>query len=139
MILPNTPSWYFHQYHQRYSLQYATHVSTPLPLATLAHHPRYPRWDVTHTSTSPTLACYPRQHATNANKPPTLVHATYDTHICTKSMPFLKPQVSNSLSNSKRKFSSFLLLVFIYTTAFTFQALISIFTKVSKTVTEKLN
>ena len=68
IILSNTPSWYFLQYHQRYLLQYATHtthVSTPPTLPTLAHH------HVTHAGTQPTLARHPCQHVTHASVPPT--------------------------------------------------------------------
>ena len=56
-ILSGSPPWYFLQYHQRYSLKYATHAThngTPTTLNTLAHHPRHPRWQVTHASTPPT-------------------------------------------------------------------------------------
>ena len=86
-ILPNTPSWYFLQYHQRYSPQYpthTTHVNTPPTLSTLAHHPRQPcwyvtlarrprnpRWHVTHAGTSPTLARHQHKHTTHASAPPT--------------------------------------------------------------------
>ena len=96
--LSNTPSQYFLQYHQRFSLYYAihaTHVNTLPTLPTLAHHPRHPCWHVTHASTPSTLACHLHQCATNANTPPTLAglpdkHTTYDTKVSTISMPFLK-------------------------------------------------
>ena len=86
-ILSNTSSWYFLQYHQRYSLQYATHsthVSTSLTLPILAYHPRWhltlarhlrnPRQHVNHTGTSLTLARYQSKHTTHASMPPTHVH-----------------------------------------------------------------
>ena len=66
MILSNTPSWYFLQYHQRYSLQYtshANHVSTPFTLPTLVHHPCHPRWHVTQAR----CPHNPRQHATHTD------------------------------------------------------------------------
>ena len=53
------------------SITYATLVQHP-------RHPRHPRWYTAHVShigappMSPTLACHPRQHTTNANTPPTL-------------------------------------------------------------------
>ena len=44
-MLSSSPPWYFHQYHKRFSLQYATHAmhaGTPTTLTTLAHHPGHP-------------------------------------------------------------------------------------------------
>ena len=82
---------YILQYHQRYSLQYATHASTSTPLPTLAHEPRHPRCHVTHASmstTQPKLAHHLRQQATHASTPPTpptqaRKHATHTTHAST--------------------------------------------------------
>ena len=46
-------------------------------------------------------------------------HATYDTHVSTKSMPFLKFLGIQLVLKFQEKIKQFLLLVFIYT-AFTF-------------------
>ena len=73
-MLSKTSSWYVLQYHQRYSLwyaTYATHVSTPPTLLTLAHHPRHPHWHVTHGSTSPMLARRQRKLTIHSSRPPT--------------------------------------------------------------------
>ena len=110
-IPSNTPSWNFLQYHQLYSLQYATdvlHVSTPSSFSTSAHHPRHLRWHVTlarrlrnprqyvtHASMPPTQTLHPRQEASHASLPPTT--------------PTLA-QIARHFSSywvSKRKFSSF--------------------------------
>ena len=136
MILSSTPSRYFLQYYQHYSLQYATRatqVSTPPTLATLAHHPRHPHWYVIHASTPPMQTHRPRQQTSHAST--LLTTPTLSQRAC----HFSNPWVSKQLSNSKRKFKQFLHLVFIYTAAFTFQAFLSIFIKVGKTATEKLN
>ena len=136
MILSSTPSRYFLQYYQHYSLQYATRatqVSTPPTLATLAHHPRHPHWYVIHASTPPMQTHRPRQQTSHAST--LLTTPTLAQRAC----HFSNPWVSKQLSNSKRKFKQFLHLVFIYTAAFTFQAFLSIFIKVGKTATEKLN
>ena len=115
MILSNATPWYFLRYHQHYSFEYATHanhVSTPPILPTLAYHLRHPRWNVNHASTSRTLTCHPRQHATNANTPPTLAglqrkHALTTPTLAQKACHFSNSWVSNQLSDSKRKSSSF--------------------------------
>ena len=83
-ILSNTPAWYFLQYHQCYSLQYASHAKHPSTLPTLVHHPFHPGWQVTlarhphnprqhvtHTDTSPTLAFRHRKHTTHVSMSPT--------------------------------------------------------------------
>ena len=115
MILSNAPSWYFLRYHQHYSLEYATHanhVSTPPVLPALAYHPRHPRWNVTHASTSRTLTCNPHQHATNANTPSALAglprkHALTTLTLAQRACHFSNSWVSSQLSDSKRKSSSF--------------------------------
>ena len=121
----------------------ATHFSTPPKkptlaytptLPTLAHHPRQPRWQVTHASTQPTLVCHPLYHATNANTSPTLAglplkYATYDIHVSTNSMPLLKLLSIQLALRFHEEIQQVLLLVFIYT-AFTFQDFLSIFIEV---------
>ena len=94
---------YFLQYHQRYSLQYATHASTSTTLPTLAHQPR-----------SPSLPCHPRQHVnhvTQVSTPPTSPtqarhpryprqHATHATHTST---PPTLARIARHFSNSKNR------------------------------------
>ena len=69
-ILSSSPLWYFLQYHQRYSFQYATRAtlaSSPTTLSTLAHFQRHPHW----------LACHSRyhtQHITYFSMPPSFVN-----------------------------------------------------------------
>ena len=149
-------------HHPRYGLTHhpsissnitnTTHFSKPPMRPTLAHLPLQPHSALpssptlvtTHASTSPTLACHPRQHATNANITPTLAnlprkHTTCKSHILTNSMPFLKPLGIQLALKFQEKIQQFLLLVIVYTTAFIFQTFLSIFIKVWKTDTEKLN
>ena len=146
MIFSNTPSWYFLQYHQRYSLQYATYPRQH----TVHRHPSMlpaPTRHITHASYSFILARHPRQHATNANTPPSLTslprkHVTHDTHANTNSTPFLKllgirlSFSSFQLSNSKRKFSSFYFQFLLLQPLL--QAFLNIFMEVWKTTIEKL-
>ena len=131
--------------HPRYCL---THILAFPPvsptLLTLAHRPHFTL--TVAPPTSSTLARNPRQHATNVNTLLTLVglprkHATYDTHVCTNSMPFLK-LLGNILKllvlRFQKEIQQFLLLAIIFKD-FTFQAFLSIFIEVSKTAIEKLN
>ena len=159
MILSNTPFWYFLQYHQRYSLQYASHanyVSTPSTLPTLVHHPCHPRWHVTqacrpynprqhvtHTGASPMLARHRHKHITNFSTSPT--QARHPRHLQQNKQHAI-PQTTGfpikllKLLDLKfqEEIQQFLLLIFIFT-AFTFQAFLSIFIEVWKTAIEKLN
>ena len=142
MILSNTPSWYFLQYHQRYSLQYATHathVSTSLTLPILAHHPRWhvtlacrlrnPRQHVNQTGTLLTLARHQSKHTTHASTPPT--HARYPQHL----HQYNQHAISRTPRYPIKLLKHF---VFIFT-VFAFQAFLSVFVEIWKTAIEKLN
>ena len=142
MILSNTRSWYFLQYHQRYSLQYsthATHVSTALTLPILADHPRWhvtlarhlrnPRQHVNHTGTSLTLARHQSKHTTHASTSPT--HARHPRHPRQHKQHVISRTPGYPIKLLKH-------LVFIFT-AFTSQAFLIIFIEVWKTTIEKLN
>ena len=119
--------------HQQYGLTYtpgissqANHINTPSTLSTLEHHPCHPRWHVT-LARCPHNPCY---HAINVNTPPTLArlphkHAIHGTHDSQNSTSFIKLLAILGLKLQEQ----FLLLLFVFT-AFTFQALLSIFIKV---------
>ena len=102
---------YFLQYHQRYSLQSATHASkhisepshagTSTTSPSLPCHPRLHDNHVTQVSTPPTLAHYPCNYAIHTIHASTLAchpckrathttHATHATHTSTYSTPFFK-------------------------------------------------
>ena len=148
-ILSNTPSWFFLQYHHRYSLQYTTRVSNLLTLphwrithasnaGTSPQHAAY----ITHASTSHKMARHPRQHATNANTPPTL--ACLPRHSCqqiqqaiSQTPGYLVKLLKLLTLKFQEEIQQFLFLVFIFT-AFTFQAFLSIFLEVWKTGKIKL-
>ena len=146
MILSNTPSWYFLQYHQRYSLQYASHanhVSTPSTLPTLMHHPCHPRQHVTHTGMSPMLARHQRKHTTHISTPPTQARdprhsRQHKQHVISQTPGYPIKLLKLSGLKFQEEIQQFLLLIFIFT-AFTFQAFLSIFIEVWKTTIEKLN
>ena len=108
-------------------------------LLTLVRHPRHPCQHIAHFShigappMSATLACNPHQHISHAGMSPTLAdlprkHATCDTHVSTKRMPFLKLLDIQLALEFQEKIQQFLLLDFIYTAfIFTFYAFLSIF------------
>ena len=140
-ILSNTPSRYFLQYYQRFSLQYATHathVSTSLTLPMLEHHPRWhvtltlllrnPCQHVNHIGTSLTLARHPSKHTTQASMPPT--HAHHPRYARQHKQDAISRTPGYPIKLLKH-------LVFIFT-AFTFQAFLSIFIELWKTAIEKL-
>ena len=127
-ILPNTPSQYFLQYHQRYSLQYASYanqVSTPSTLPTLMRHPCHPHWHATlshdphnprqHVTlpvTSPTLARHQRKHTIHVSTPPSQAiyppHSRqHKQHAISQTPGYPVKLLKLQVSNSKRKFSSF--------------------------------
>ena len=94
-----------------------------------------PRWHVT-LARCPHNPCY---HAINVNTPPMLArlphkHAIHGTHDSPNSTSFIKLLAILGLKLQEQ----FLLLLLVFT-AFTFQALLSIFIKVQKTTIEKLN
>ena len=141
-MLSKTPSRYLVQYHQRYSLQYSTHVthvSTSLTLPMLAHHLRWhvilvrllrnPRQHVNHTGTSLTLARHQSKHTTHVSTPP--------THACQPRHPRWHKQ--DAISRTPVYPVKLLkYLVFIFTT-FPFQVFLSIFIELWNTAIEKLN
>ena len=110
---------------------------------TLAHRRRKPRQHVTHTGTSPTLACQQRKHTTHVSMPPT--QARYPRHPCQHKQRAISRTLGYPLKLLKllalkfqEEIQQFLLLVFIFAT-FNFQAFLSIFIEAWKTATEKLN
>ena len=139
-------------HHPRYCLTHHPGISSNITKATYfsmpptPHRPLYPHWcttHATHASSSSTLAYHPRQHTSIANAQPTLTglsckYATYDTHVCTKSIPFLRILGIQLTLKFQEKIQQFSLLFLIYT-AFAFQAFLSIFMEVWKTAIEKLN
>ena len=143
----------------------ATHFSTPATPTTLAHRPLYPRWcttHATHAGTSPQHAVHhnPRQHVTHTGSSPTPARhqRKHTTHVSTPPTQARHPRHSrqhkqHAISQTpgypvkllkllglkfQEEIQQFLLLLFIFTT-FKFQAFLSIFIEVQKTVIEKLN
>ena len=158
-ILSNTPSWYFLQYHQRYSLQYASHanhVSILSALPTLVLYPYQSRWHVplarrphnprqhfTNIGTSLTLARHRRKHTTHVSMPPTQArhpwHSRQHKQHAISQTPGYPIKLLKFLGlKFQDEIQHLLLLIFIFT-AFTFQAFLSIFIEVWKTTIEKLN
>ena len=150
-ILSNTPSWYFLQYHQCYSLQYASHakhVSTPSTLHTLVHHPCHPHWHVilvhrphntrqhvTHTGALPTLARHRHKHITHFDTPPT--QARHPRHLYQHKQHVISQTSGYPIKLLKildvkfqEEIQQFLLVIFIFT-VLTFQGLLSIFIEIS--------
>ena len=94
-MLPTTPTLVHHRLYPHWSTTHVTHAGTQPTLA------RHPRWHVTHVSTPPTQTHHLRQHASHTSTP--LTTPTLAQRVC----HFSNFWVSNQLSNSKRKFSSF--------------------------------
>ena len=136
-ILSNTPSWYFLQFHQRYSLQYATlaiHASTSLTLPMLAHHPRChvtlarrlsnQCQHINHTCTSLTLARHHSKHTAHTSTPLTYARGQH----------YSRQHKQHAISGTPRYPTKLLKLL-----VFSFTASLSTFVEVWKTAIEKLN
>ena len=138
-IRSNTPSWYFLQYHKRYSLQYATHATHISTLPTLA---ALPHQHVTHADMSPTLTQHHHKHTTNSSRSPTQAcHLRYprqhNQHAISQTPGHPVKDFKCLSSEIPRGNLAVFTFSFYFYTASTFQVFLSILIEVWKTAIEK--